>query len=290
MLPFGGRLARFDNQSLQFRQIRPYPENQGGMPESGLRYRIQWNAPIVISPHDPTVLYHGSQYVHRSRNEGQSWEVISPDLTARDTANFGMAGGPITHDITGVETWSALLTIAESLLEPGEIWTGSNDGKVFLTRGDGGTWTDVTPPDLPFPSTVNRIAVSRHRRGTAYVAAYRYRLDDYLAPGRLVGSSQWTINRGENYWLDNALPLELNDQFHLRIRRTFRIQIVGKREHADARALSQYHASWLNPELLVVQREIWIIVRIVPFLVPVTKRCHFTRLILVVTRGSFVMH
>lgn len=176
---FGGRLARYDNASQQFRQIRPYPENQGGMPESALRYRIQWNAPIVISPHDPDVLYHGSQYVHRSTNEGQSWEILSPDLTAQDTANFGMAGGPITHDITGVETWSALLAIAESPHQRGEIWTGSNDGKVFLTRDNGGSWTDVTPPGLPFPATVNRIALSPHSPGKAYVAAYRYRLDDY---------------------------------------------------------------------------------------------------------------
>lgn len=176
---FGGQLARFDNQSLQFRQIRDYPENQGGMPESGLRYRIQWNAPILISPHDPTVLYHGSQYVHRSTNEGQTWQVISPDLTAKDTSRFGMAGGPITHDVTGVETYSSLLAIAESPTQPGELWTGSNDGRIHLSRDNGTSWTDVTPDDLPDPSTVNRIDVSRHRPGTAYIAAYRYRLDDF---------------------------------------------------------------------------------------------------------------
>ena len=176
---FGGRLARFDYRTQQFRQIRDYPENQAGMPESGLRYRIQWNAPIVLSPHDPMVLYHGSQYVHRSTNEGQSWEIISPDLTANDTSKLGMAGGPISHDITGVETYSALLTLAESPRQAGEIWTGSNDGKVFLTRDNGGSWTDVTPPDLPAPSTVNRIDLSWHVAGKAYVTAYRYRHDDY---------------------------------------------------------------------------------------------------------------
>ncbi len=176
---FGGRLARYDNASQQFRQIRDYPENQGGMPESGLRYRIQWNAPILISQHDQSVLYHGSQYVHRSRNEGQSWEIISPDLTANDTTKFGAAGGPITHDITGVETYSSLLTIAESPLRQGELWTGSNDGKVFLTRDNSATWSDVTPDDLPVPSTINRIDVSHHRGGVAYLAAYRYRLDDF---------------------------------------------------------------------------------------------------------------
>ena len=176
---FGGRLARFDYKTQQFRQIRDYPENQAGMPEAGLRYRIQWNAPIVLSPHDPHVLYHGSQYVHRSTNEGQSWEVISPDLTAQDSTKFGMAGGPISHDITGVETYSSLLAIAESHHQSGEIWTGSNDGKVFLTRDNGTSWTDVTPSDLPVPSTVNRIDLSVHGPGKAYITAYRYRLDDY---------------------------------------------------------------------------------------------------------------
>jgi photosystem II stability/assembly factor-like uncharacterized protein len=176
---FGGRLARFDYRTQQFRQIRDYPENQAGMPESGLRYRIQWNAPIVLSPHDPHVLYQGSQYVHRSTNEGQIWEVISPDLPARDTTQFEMAGGPISHDITGVETYSSLLALAESPHRAGEIWTGSNDGNVFLTRDNGGSWTDITPPDLPVPSTVNRIDLSRHVPGKAYVTAYRYRLDDF---------------------------------------------------------------------------------------------------------------
>lgn len=176
---FGGRLARYDDRTQQFRQIRDYPQEQGGMPESGLRYRIQWNAPIVISPHDPNILYHGSQYVHRTTNEGQSWEVISPDLTANDVSRFGMAGGPISHDITGVETWSSLLALAESPHAPGELWTGSNDGKVFMTRDNGVRWTDVTPDDLPFPSTVNRLELSPHRPGTAFIAVYRYRLDDW---------------------------------------------------------------------------------------------------------------
>jgi len=198
---FGGRLARYDHKSQQFRQIRDYPENQGGMPESGLRYRIQWNAPIVISPHNPNVLYHGSQYLHMSANEGQSWEVISPDLTGQDTANFGMAGGPITHDITGVETWSSLLAIAESVHEPGELWTGSNDGKVFMTRDHGATWADITPPDVPVPSTVNRIELSPHTPGKAYLAVYRYRLDDfspYIYRTDDHGSSWALLSDGDN--------------------------------------------------------------------------------------------
>ncbi len=176
---FGGRLARYDRSTEQFRQIRDYPQRQGGMPERELRYRFQWNAPIVLSPHDPRVLYHGSQHVHRSTNEGQSWDVVSPDLTGNDEEKFGMAGGPITHDITGVETYSALLAIEESPIEPGVIWTGSNDGRVYLSRDNGATWSDMTPKDMPQPATVNRIEPSPHSPAKAYLAVYRYRLDDF---------------------------------------------------------------------------------------------------------------
>ncbi len=176
---FGGRLARYNRRTEQFRQIRPYPERQDGAPERELRYRIQWNAPVLFSPHDPDVLYHGSQVVAVSRNQGHGWAVISPDLTRNDTTKFGMAGGPITNDVTGVEIYSALLEIVESPHEPGVIWTGSNDGMVHLTRDGGANWLDVTPASLPVPSTVNRIEVSPHDPGTAYVTAYRYRLDDF---------------------------------------------------------------------------------------------------------------
>ncbi|NKB87253.1 MAG: glycosyl hydrolase [Acidobacteria bacterium] len=176
---FGGRLARFDQSTEQFRQIRDYPENMAGMPESSLRYRIQWNAPITTSRHDPEVLYHGSQYVHRTRNEGQSWEVISPDLTGNHTEMFGPAGGPITNDITGVEIYSALLAIEEDVLDAATIWTGSNDGVVSISRDGGDTWANVTPPGLPDISTVNRIEPSAHQAGKAYVAAYRYRVNDW---------------------------------------------------------------------------------------------------------------
>ncbi len=176
---FGGRFARADAATEQFRQIRPYPQAQDAMPESGLRFRVQWNFPVELSPHDPLTMYYGSNVVHRSRSEGQRWEVISPDLTTNDTARFELAGGPINPDVTGVEIWSALLAIQESPHTPGEIWTGSNDGRVHLTQDGGGSWTDITPPDLPSPSTVNRIHLSSHQAGKAYVVAYRYRLDDW---------------------------------------------------------------------------------------------------------------
>ena len=176
---FGGRFARADQATEQFRQIRPYPQAQDAMPESELRFRVQWNFPVELSPTNPGTMYYGSNVVHRTRNEGQTWEVISPDLTTNDTARFGMAGGPINPDVTGVEIWSALLQIQESPHDPEEIWTGSNDGLVQLSRDGGMTWSDVTPPDLPSPSTVNRIHLSNHSPGKAYMVAYRYRLDDW---------------------------------------------------------------------------------------------------------------
>jgi photosystem II stability/assembly factor-like uncharacterized protein len=176
---FGGRLARTDTRTEEFRQVRPYPQNQEGMAEADLRYRMQWNFALEISPHDPDVLYVGSQFVHRSTDEGHRWEIISPDLTGNDTARFAMAGGPISFDVTGVEIWSALLQIRESPLQQGVLWTGSNDGRVHLSRDGGESWSDVTPPDLPMPATVNRIEPSPHRPERAYLAAYRYRLDDW---------------------------------------------------------------------------------------------------------------
>lgn len=176
---YGGRIHRHDRRTGQFRQIMDYPDIQLGRRVADLKYRFQWNAPIVISPHDPNVLYHASQYVHRSTNEGQSWELISPDLTHDDESKQGYAGEPITHDVTGVEVYGTVFALAESPHEAGVIWAGSNDGLVHVTRDGGATWTDVTPPDLPEWTTVNRIEVSPHEAGKTYVAAYRYRMDDY---------------------------------------------------------------------------------------------------------------
>ena len=198
---FGGRLARYNRRTEQFRQIRPYPERQDGAPERELKYRIQWNAPVTASPHDPDVAYHGSQYVAVSRDQGGSWTVISPDLTRNDTTKFGMAGGPITNDVTGVEIYSALLAAEESPVHAGVIWTGSNDGLVHLTRDGGASWNDVTPPGLPVPSTVNRIDVSKHSAGSAIVTAYRYRLDDfapYVYRTHDFGATWRRIADGEN--------------------------------------------------------------------------------------------
>jgi len=150
-----------------------------GNPASDLILRFQRVSPMATSPHDPDVLYYGSQYLHRTRDKGVTWEKISPDLTAHPDCCQGVSGEPITRDVTGEEFYSTLYAIAESPLERGVIWTGSNDGPFFVTRDNAKTWTNVTPKDLQTGGRVQYIDVSPHRRGSAYFAVYRYLLGDY---------------------------------------------------------------------------------------------------------------
>jgi hypothetical protein len=135
----------------------------------------------VISPHDPNTLYIGSSVIFKSTDEGGSWKAISPDLTRNDPKTLGSSGGPITKDQTSVEYYATVFTIAESPLEQGVIWSGSDDGLIQVTTNGGATWTNVTPKDLPEWSRVSMIEASNHAKGTAYVAANRFQLDD-LAP------------------------------------------------------------------------------------------------------------
>ena len=150
-----------------------------GNPANDLIYRMQRVSPMATSPNDPEVLYYGSQYLHRTRDRGVTWERISPDLTARPACCQGASGEPITRDVTGEEFYSTLYAIAESPLEKGVIWTGANDGPFNVTRNNGKTWTDVTPKDLPSGGRVQYIEPSPHRQGSAYYAVYRWLLGDY---------------------------------------------------------------------------------------------------------------
>ncbi|HZS07665.1 MAG TPA: hypothetical protein VFD58_22710 [Blastocatellia bacterium] len=150
-----------------------------GNPASDLIYRFQRVSPMATSPHDPEVLYYGSQYLHRTRDRGVTWEKISPDLTAHPACCQGVSGEPITRDVTGEEFYSTLYAIAESPLEKGVIWTGSNDGPFHVTRDNGKTWSDVTPKDLPTGGRVQYIEPSPRRKGSAYYAVYRWLLGDY---------------------------------------------------------------------------------------------------------------
>jgi len=143
------------------------------------RFRFQWDSPIVISRHDPKTIYHGSQHVNRSRDEGVTWETLSPDLTTDNPEHQVQSGGPINADVTGVEIYNVVFSIAESPFDAREIWAGTDDGRIHVSRDDGATWQEITPPGMPRLGTVDEIELSRHAAGRAYVAVHAYRLDDF---------------------------------------------------------------------------------------------------------------
>ena len=180
---YGSCKGQYERMNMRTGNSQPYwigGQSLYGNDGGDLIWRMQRTSPMEVSPHDPNVLYYGSQYVHRTRDEGVTWETISPDLTwfPRDHRQGG-SGSPITRDVTGEEFYSTLYAIRESPLEAGVIWTGSNDGPFAVTRDNGKTWTKVTPPDLPEGGRVQFIDPSPHRRGSAYYATYRYLLGDY---------------------------------------------------------------------------------------------------------------
>ncbi|MCL6595969.1 MAG: glycosyl hydrolase [Firmicutes bacterium] len=174
----GSRLTRYDHRSGQSQVVTPWPEEVSGYGAGALRYRFQWTFPILISPHDPNVLYVGANLVFRSRDDGRSWEAISPDLTRAAPHTLEPSGGPITKDNTGAETYATVFALAESPVQAGILWAGSDDGLVHVSRDGGATWTDVTPSDLPEWSLVSMLEASPHDAATAYLVANRYKLDD----------------------------------------------------------------------------------------------------------------
>ncbi len=178
---YGNLITRFDAKTGIQRNINPWPDNPMGHPASDLKYRFQWSFPIVISPHDPTVIYAGANVMFKSTDEGQSWTKISEDLTRNDKSRQGSSGGPITKDNTSIEYYCTIFTINESPITKGLIWVGSDDGLIHLTRDGGKTWVNVTPPKdiLPEWAQINAIDPSPHDPGTAWVAATRYKSDDY---------------------------------------------------------------------------------------------------------------
>jgi photosystem II stability/assembly factor-like uncharacterized protein len=175
---YGNLLTRKDMRTELTRNVNPWPDNPMGHPAKDLKYRFQWTFPIITSTHDPNVIYAGSNVVHKSSNGGQSWSVISPDLTYADPATLGNSGGPITRDQTSVEYYAVVFVIAESPVDGSVLWTGSDDGKVYVTRDGGKSWQNVTPPDMQKFTRVSSIDASRFGAGIAYVAANRYQLDD----------------------------------------------------------------------------------------------------------------
>ena len=177
---YGGTITRMNVRTRIRENIRAYPDSQTGQRAADMTYRFQWNAPIRISPHDPDVVYHTSQVVHRTRDGGHRWEVISPDLTRNDGTKQDYSGGRgITRDNTGVEVYGTIFAFEESPHAAGLLWAGSDDGRVHLSRDGGGAWTEITPPGMPEFGVVNVIDLSAHDAGRAHVAVYRYRQDDF---------------------------------------------------------------------------------------------------------------
>jgi photosystem II stability/assembly factor-like uncharacterized protein len=176
---YGGYLTRLDHRTGEIRDVNPWPDNPMGWGAADLKYRFQWNFPIFFSAHDPSVLYAAANVLFRSRDGGQSWEVASPDLTRNDKTKMGPSGGPITKDNTSVEYYGTIFAGAESPLEAGVLWAGSDDGLVHVSRDSGKTWTNVTPKGCPEWILVNSIEPSPFEKGGLYLAATRYKLDDF---------------------------------------------------------------------------------------------------------------
>jgi photosystem II stability/assembly factor-like uncharacterized protein len=175
-----GYLSRYDDRTGDQRDVSPWPENPSGHGAEDMRYRFQWTAPIAVSPHDPKVIYYGGNVVFRTADGGQTWTVISPDLTRNDKTKQKWSGGPITGDNTGVETYCTVFVIAESPVKKDLLWAGSDDGLVHVTEDGGKNWRDVTAAvhGLPEWGTVDMIEPSPFDAATAYLVVDAHRLDD----------------------------------------------------------------------------------------------------------------
>jgi photosystem II stability/assembly factor-like uncharacterized protein len=193
----GGIVERYDLRNGQSRNVEVWPDQINGSPAADLKYRFVWTMPLTISPHDHNKIYVGSQFVHQTTDAGQSWQVISPDLTLNDKSRQGFSGG-LTGDNIGVEYAGVVFAIAESPKEAGLIWAGTNDGLVQLTRDGGKNWTNVTKniPNLPAWGTVSNIEASRYDAGAAYITVdfhqvnnrdpFDYKTKDYGKTWKLI--------------------------------------------------------------------------------------------------------
>ncbi|MBU1372409.1 MAG: glycosyl hydrolase [Bacteroidetes bacterium] len=176
---YGGYLSRLDHKTGENRAISVWPDNPMGSGADVLKYRFQWNFPILFSPHNSKVLYTAGNVLFKTINEGQSWEAISPDLTRDDKKRQGPSGGIITKDNTSVEYYSTIFTVQESPLEENLIWTGSDDGLLYLTKDGGKNWQNVTPKGMPEWMMFNSIDSDPFQKGTAYVVGTKYKSDDF---------------------------------------------------------------------------------------------------------------
>lgn len=194
---YDGYLTRYDGHTGHAREVRVWPDEPMGWGPAELKYRFNWTFPLHISPHNHNKIYAGSQYVHVTTNGGQSWQIISPDLTTNDKRKQVTSGG-LTIDNIGVDFGATLFSIAESPVEKGVIWTGSNDGQVYITRNDGQSWEKVSSniPNLPVWGTISNIEPGRFNAGTAYISVdahqennrqpYAYKTTDFGATWQLI--------------------------------------------------------------------------------------------------------
>lgn len=198
---YGGYLTRINHRTGERRAVNVWPDNPMGYGAEGMKYRFQWNFPIAFSPHDNDKLYAASNHLHMSKDGGQSWELISPDLTRNDSAKLVSSGGPITQDNTGVEYYCTIFAMAESPTEEGLIWVGSDDGLIHVSKNGGTDWDDVTPAGMPEWMMINSIDVDPFTDGGVYVAGTRYKLGDYtpyLYHSKDYGQSWELITNGIN--------------------------------------------------------------------------------------------
>ncbi|HEY7515011.1 MAG TPA: glycosyl hydrolase [Vicinamibacteria bacterium] len=174
-----GILTRFDRKTGQAHNVSVWPDNTDGHEAANLKYRFNWTEPILVSRHDPSVVYYAGNVVFRTSDGGMSWTPISGDLTRNDKAKQQRSGGPVTGENISIEYYDVVFSLAESPRQKGLLWAGTDDGLVHLTRDDGKTWANVTPKDLPVWSLVSQIDASPHDPAAAYLAVDRHELDDY---------------------------------------------------------------------------------------------------------------
>ena len=198
---YDGFLTRVNHKTGTVRAINVWPDNPMGHGAEGMKYRFQWNFPIIFSKHNPNRLYTFSQHVHVTENEGQSWDIISPDLTRNDPEKLKSSGGPITQDNTSVEYYCTIFAAQESPLKEGLLWVGSDDGLIHVTQDGGKTWDNVTPKGMPEWMMINSIEPSAFDAGTCYVAGTKYKTGDfapYLYKTTDYGKSWKKITNGIN--------------------------------------------------------------------------------------------